>query len=97
MALAFLESKEKNDTDKGRRLKGSDKSTSTLLPYSKTPYDKIDKKAMPEIDKIKLSRKEKEEIKRNEEKQINLKIERQKRALKRNSKTYDRVRSKCAK
>ena len=82
LVLAFLESEEKNDTDKGRRLKRSGKSTSALLPYSKTPHNKIGKKAMLEIDKIKLSRKEKEEIKRNEEKQINLKIERQKRAIK---------------
>ena len=82
LALEFLESEERNDTGKGNRLKRGGKSTSALVPYSKTPYDRIGKKAMLEIDKIKLSRKEKEEIKRNEEKQMNLKIERQKRALK---------------
>ena len=81
LALEFLEEGARTDTSKKRIRKGR-KSQTTLVPYSKTPYDKIGKKAMLEIDRIKLSRKEKDEIKRNEEKQSNLKIERQKRALK---------------
>ena len=71
-----------NGRGTGRRMKRGGKSSSALVPYSKTPRSKIAIKALMEIDKIKLSIKEKEEIKNNEEKAMHLKIERQKRALK---------------
>ena len=81
LALAEINS-EFRDTGTGKRLRKGGKSTSALVPYSKTPRDRIARKAMLELDKIKLSLKEKEEIKNNEDKQFHLKVERQKRALK---------------
>ena len=81
LALAEVGSQLREPGTSLRRRK-SGKSTSALVPYSLTPRDKIAKKAMLEIEKIKLSMKEKEEIRQNEEKQFNLKVERQKRALK---------------
>jgi hypothetical protein len=82
LALAEINSELRETGSGTRRLRKGGKSTSALVPYSKTPRDKIAKKAMLEIDKIKLSLKEKEEIRNNEEKNMHLKIERQKRALK---------------
>ena len=82
LALAEINSELRQTGSGTRRLRKGGKSTSALVPYSKTPRDKIAKKAMLEIDKIKLSLKEKEEIRQNEEKNLHLKIERQKRALK---------------
>jgi len=81
LALAEINSQLREGSTGLRRRKGG-KSSSALVPYSLTPRDKIAKKAMLEIDKIKLSLKEKEEIKRNEDQQMHLKIERQKKALK---------------
>lgn len=81
-ALAIVDADLRGDIGSRRKLNRGGRSSGQLVPYSKTPYDKIGKKAMIEIDKIKLSLKEKEELKRNEEKLQSLKIERQKRALK---------------
>jgi len=84
-ALALAEiSSELRETNTGnkKRLRKGGKSTTALVSYSNTPRDIIAKKAKLELDKIKLSLKEKEEIKMNDDKQQHLKIERQKRALK---------------
>jgi hypothetical protein len=80
LALAEINSELRESTT-GRRLRKGGKSTSALVPYSKTPRDKIAKKAMLEIDKIKLGLREKENIKNSDERQMHLKIERQKKAL----------------
>lgn len=82
LALAEISSEMREGTGNKKRLRKGGKSASALVPYSRTPRDKIAQKAVLELDKIKLSLKEKEEIKKNEEKQMHLKIERQKRALK---------------
>lgn len=81
LALAEVSSQAR-EPGTGLRRRKSGKSSSALVPYSLTPRDKIAKKAMLEIEKIKLTLKEKEEIRHNEEKQFGLKVERQKRALK---------------
>lgn len=81
LALAEINS-ELRETGTGKRLKRGGKSTSALVPYSKTPKNNIARKAMLELDRIKMSIKEREELRLNEQKQAHLKIERQKRALK---------------
>jgi len=81
LALAEINS-ELRETTTGRKMRKGGKSTSALVPYNSNMGTGIARKAMMELDKIKLSLREKEEIKRNEEKYMHLKIQRQKKALK---------------